>query len=142
VSSAQDPTDQPDHLERVQSFQAATRIDITLDGALFASGQFAGPNLSHQFESMAARQAALGIFSKVLSQSSAGQTTADIVASLRTVAAESITMRTAATSQAEAIRILSVRFARQLIQVYDEQGETRMFALAKARAQNRISVSN
>jgi hypothetical protein len=140
VSSGQDPTDEPDHLARVQSFQAATRIEITLDGVLFASGQFVGPNLSHQFESMSARQAALVIFSSVLSQASAGQPTADIVAWLRTVAAESITMQTQGSSQDNAVRILSVRFARQLLQAYDNQGETQMFALAKARAQNQLNI--
>lgn len=140
VLSSPDPTSEPDHFDRVQSFRSATRIEITLDGVVFASGQFVGPDLSHEFESMSERQAALGIFSTVLSQSSAGQLTDNIVTSLRAVAAESITMRTQATSQDDAIRILTVRFARQLIQEYDEQGEAQMFALAKARAQNRINI--
>jgi hypothetical protein len=83
-----DLTDRPDHAEKVQSFQKASRVRVTLDGIVLASGQFLGPDQSHQFEHLVAIQAARKIHSEVLARRADGQSGADIVAWLRTIASQ------------------------------------------------------
>jgi hypothetical protein len=118
---------------RLAEIQSAKSIDVYLDGVVYASGQFAGPDTMHEYESwqaettMAPRTAA-----QVMAKKAAGEATASIVAWLQATAPlekshnldEQVTGRT----------------ARQLVQTFNRNGEARFYQEAAGEAQPVIKL--
>ena len=133
---SQDATDRPDHLTELQKFQAATSVEVTLDGILFASGQFVGPNETHGFEQLLARQSARSVYSEALTRNANGQSAADVVNWLTGIAGQGrhldIDPQTGVPTDSNASGMASA--ARVLLEAYKLQGASLMYQFAQARA--------
>lgn len=106
----------------------ARGVEINLDGVVFASGQFVGPDTAKEYEEWVAETTVPSqVASKVLAMKAAGESTDSIVAWLRTA------------SQPEATRDFTVRATRrtagQLLRRYQLQGEPGLYKAAQVEAQ-------
>jgi hypothetical protein len=133
-SGSQDPTDRPDHAANLQKFQTATSVEVTLDGVLFASGKFVGPNETHGFEELLAGQSARSVYSEVLARNAKGQSAADVVSWLTAIAGQGehldIDPQTGVPTDSNASGM--AKAARVLIQAYKAQGAALMYQFAQA----------
>ena len=118
---------------RLAEIQGATNTDVYLDGVVYASGQFAGPDTMHEFESWQAETTAAPLLAaQVVAKKGAGEPTANIVSWLQATAplekshdlTEEVTGRT----------------ARQLVQTFNRSGEARFYQEAGSEAQPLIKL--
>ena len=112
------------------NFQSSQSIDVALDGVVFASGQFVGPNTGHEFESYRADTTVPPhIAAKVLAMQSAGEPIANVI--------ESVT----ATERSKDLDLsVAGREARQLLQNYRRKGEAFLYQIARGESQQVIDV--
>ena len=129
----QDPTNQPSHADTLTKFQAANTISVALDGVIFASGQFVGPDVSHHYELQVARQAAMSVYSTVIARVSGGDSDGDIVAWLQTVASAPKIVAVRASSQSTLDQAEAARCAAELLRIYKNQGSAGMYSFSQAR---------
>ena len=117
--------------QELRAFQNASMIRVALDGVVFASGQFAGPNSAHEYEQLQAESTSgYALASSLLAKRDAGVPVSGIVewlqqtASIRPAGATSFGDRdwsTARTSQEAAL----------YLGTYKRGGESRMYARAQ-----------
>jgi hypothetical protein len=109
-------------------YQSARTVEVSLDGVLFASGQFVGPDTGQKYEQwLAETTAPPQTGAKVMGMKAAGESTASVVAWLQAAAApESLDDFTAQ---------VTGRTARQLLQAYQRQGEAGLYRLAQSQSQ-------
>jgi hypothetical protein len=74
-----DATDQPDHASQVQSYRSATRVEMSLDAVVFASGQCVGPDQSGECEKWIAKEQARQLYADELSRYASGASAKGIV---------------------------------------------------------------
>jgi hypothetical protein len=118
-------------------YQNAQSVQAILDGVVFASGQFAGPDTAQQFESMQADLTAPPeVAAKVLSMQAAGEPIANVVALLRKVAEITATQQ----DSLDKTSIAAGRFARGLLRRYEQQGEQSMYQLAQSESKPLIQL--
>lgn len=109
-------------------FQSAQSVKAMLDGVVFASGQFVGPNTTQAYEVyLVDTTAPPQVASKVLEMKAAGVPIADVVAWLETTAATSRGGTTAAA--------VTARTARSLLAQYKRKGESSLCQVAQSQAQ-------
>jgi hypothetical protein len=109
-------------------FQSAQSVKAMLDGVVFASGQFVGPNTTQAYESyLADTTVPPQVASKVLEMKAAGVPIADVVAWLETTAANPRGGTKAAA--------VTARSARSLLAEYKRKGESSLCQVAQSQAQ-------
>ena len=114
-------------------FQSAQTIKVNLDGVVFPSGQFVGPDLSHEFErDVAFTTVPPQVAAKVLEMRTAGVSIADITAWLSTASTKVRTGGHSADATAQT--------AKELLQRYKSKGETALFELAQNESQPLIHI--
>ena len=142
-SGSQDATDRPDHIAELQKFQAATSVEVTLDGILFASGQFVGPNETHGFEYLLACQSGRSVYSEALARNASGQSTADVVNWLSAIAGEgkrlNVDPQTGVPTDSNTSGMATA--ARVLIEAYKVQGASLMYQFAQAYSSESIPLN-
>jgi hypothetical protein len=113
----------PANNQNPSALQSAQSLKVTLDGVVFASGQFAGPNTAHEFEDFVAKTTIPAeVAAKVLEMRAAGVPVSDVVAWLESTATAHPRQPTASA-------------ARQLLQSYKARGETSLCQLAQSESQ-------
>lgn len=117
----------------LHQFENAQNVHATLDGVVFASGQFAGPNVANEFPYFQAEgMAGYSLASMILAKRDAGVASDAIVDWLRQEAAAraggSLLSRDWSTAA-------TAREAGVYLRVYGSFGESRMFAFAQQRVQ-------
>jgi hypothetical protein len=106
------------HLTHLGEFQAARKIQAHLDGVVFASGQFVGPNNTKAFEELVAQTTApVHVASTVLAMKESREPIAAVVAWLDTNA-----------------KTRNGRTARRLLDSYKRGGETLLYEVAEGYA--------
>lgn len=142
-SGSQDATNRPDQITKLQAFQAATRVEVTLDGVLFASGQFVGPNETHGFEELLARLSARNMYSEALARKANGQSAAEVVSWLAAIAGQGhhldIDPQTGVPTDSNVSGMADA--ARVLIQAYKQQGAALMYQFAQAYSSESIPLN-
>ncbi len=119
--SAQDPGGLPE-------FQNAQSVEATLDGVVFASGQFVGPDNFKEYESYLANATVPPrIAAKVLERNAAGEPVADIVAWLKTKAGQTINLNADGWWNTNA----EVHAARQLLHSFEQGGQNQLYQAAQ-----------
>ena len=110
-------------------FQNAQSVRIVLDGVIYASGQFVGPDTAQEFETYQANTAVPPqVATKVLEMKSAGVPTSDIVVWLGTTGSRS-------PHPADAGAVATAHTARHLLLVYRQKGESSLFQEAQSKSQ-------
>ena len=118
---------------RLTEIQGATNLDVYLDGMVYASGQFAGPDTMHEFESWNAETtAAPQVAAQVMAKKAAGDATADIVAWLQATAPLE--------KSHDLMEQVTGRTARQLVRTFNRSGEARFYQEAGGEAQPPIKL--
>ena len=106
-------------------YQTARTVEVVLDGVVFASGQFMGPDTANEYEKWLADTTVPGeIGAKVLAMKAAGESTGSIVAWLEQAARSE-----GSTDEAADMR---GRVAHRLLQTYRQQGEAALYQHAQA----------
>jgi hypothetical protein len=109
-------------------FQSAQSVKAMLDGVVFASGQFVGPNTTQAYEGyLADTTVPPQVASKVLEMKAAGVPIADVVAWLETTAANPHGGTKAAN--------VTARAARSLLSQYKRKGESSLCQVAQSQSQ-------
>ncbi len=109
-------------------YQSAQSVKAMLDGVVFASGQFVGPNTTQAYEGyLADTTVPPQVASKVLEMKAAGVPIADVVAWLETTAANPHGGTKTAT--------VTARTARSLLAQYKRKGESSLCQVAQSQAQ-------
>lgn len=111
--------------------QTARALQMSLDGVVFASGQFAGPDTGQEYEDFQQVVAARPqVASKVLAMKAAGEPTARVLAWLQTVAADRSTRM---------IRLMG-NTARALLRGYEIRGEPALYDYARTESKPAIQL--
>ena len=119
----------PDNLP---DFRGARTVEVSLDGVVFASGQFAGPDTGKEFESYIADATIPGqVAARVLAMKISGEPVSNIVAFLESQK-RSVDHLLDGWWDAEA----GARVARQLLSSYRSGGEAGLFKAAAACRQS------
>ena len=117
------------------NFQSAQSVEATLDGVIYASGQFAGPDTFKTYETYVANTTVPGqVAAKVLAMKAAAQPVAAIVAWLKTAAAQTLNERTDGWWNA----IAEKHTARELLQSYQQGGEDQLYQTALESVQKPV----
>ncbi|HWB83298.1 MAG TPA: hypothetical protein VG675_04100 [Bryobacteraceae bacterium] len=130
--------------QKLLLFQTAQHIQVYLDGVLFASGQFIGPDTLKEYESFQADNAGqYNVASAILAKHNGGAGTSDIVAWLQQTAnpprgpiaglgnslfPRDMTARSTAQN------------AQRFLRLYKVRGESTLYATAQQVAQNHVTV--
>ena len=115
------------------SLQNARSIQATLDGVVFASGQFAGPNAANELPYFQAEGAAgYDLASAIIAKKEAGVAAATIVDWLQQAAA---TRATGSLPYRDWTTAVKAREAGVYLRVCNSGGESKMFAFAEQRLQ-------
>jgi hypothetical protein len=116
------------HSDQLQRFRQAGTIELTLDGVIFASGQFVGPNGAHEYERYIDETTVPPrIGAKVRSMKEAGQPIDAILAWLQATIAAPANPSPAGAWTPHAARST----ASQLLGGYQTGGEDRLFTWAQ-----------
>lgn len=106
-------------------YQTARSIEVTLDGVVFASGQFMGPDTANEYEKWLADTTIPGqVGARVMAMKTAGESTAGIVAWLEQTAKGE--------GSSDEASDMSGRVAHRLLQTYRQEGEAAMYQHAQA----------
>jgi hypothetical protein len=118
-------------------FQTAQTVQATLDGVVFASGQFVGPDTAQEYENIQADLIGpVEVAAKILAMQAAGEPIAKVVALLRTVAE----VTSARQESLDKTTIAAGRAARGLLGNYERLGEQSMYQLAQSEAKPVIQL--
>lgn len=113
-------------------YRSASRIRVSLDGVLFGSGQFVGPNSHKEFEQLAAAATAPAhVASTVLAMQASGEAIGTVVAWLEQKAK-------AAAPGGDANAQFAARTAKSLLQEYKRGGEALLYESAAGLAQGPV----
>jgi hypothetical protein len=104
----------------LQRLQSADTVTVALDGIVFSSGQFVGPDTEHELEAFQATGDARNVDATVMEMQAAGKTVAAIVEWLQSISTQAV--------PAGAARI---RAARMLLRVYSNNGEEALIKAAQ-----------
>jgi hypothetical protein len=118
-------------------FQTAQNVQAILDGVVFASGQFAGPDTGQPYESLQADLIGpVEVAARVLAMQAAGEPIGKVLALLRTVAE----VTAARQESLDKTSIAAGRSARGLLGNYERLGEQSMYQLAQGEAKPIIQL--
>lgn len=117
----------------LKRFQGARAIHVTLDGVVFASGQFAGPNVDNELPYFQAEGAAgYNLASAILAKKDAGVSSSQIVDWLQQTAA---TQASGTLQSRDWNTAVTAREAQLYLRLYRAGGESKVFAFAQQRFQ-------
>jgi hypothetical protein len=130
-AGSHDANDNPEHAQRLEKFTGAATVEIFLDGVVFDTGQFVGPDGDQEYEIAEARVAAAQRIAKtVLEKRDAGEMTSSIVEWLRAVPRQPFF------ELGQERRMLSAAdpkiAARRLVSAYESQGEAGLYGLVQS----------
>jgi hypothetical protein len=126
------------HLPQFQAgnppmFKTAESVRVSLDGVVFYSGQFVGPNTAHVYEGYQANTTIPPqVATKVLAMKSSGVPVGDVVAWLEAAANPGHVK--------DAPVAVTARAARQLLRVYKQRGESSLFKAAQSESEPVINL--
>lgn len=114
----------PGHLAE---FQAAQKVQVTLDGVVFASGQFVGPNSAKEYEEFVAETTVPAhVASAVLAMKESGEAIATVLAWLE---------ENGKVQSGDRNAIVTRSTARGLLGAYKSGGEALLYEIAQVKAQ-------
>lgn len=123
----------PSEDRMLPQYETAQSIHIELQGVVFASGQFVGPDTGKEYERMEADVTGPPqVAAKVLAMQAAREPTANVLAWLQTASASEH-------SQDLTTRVMG-RTARQLLQTCQLRGEQAMYQAAQSRSKPVIQL--
>jgi len=118
----------------LRNFRNASKIQVSLDGVVFASGIFVGPNTAHEYESLQADSAAgYDVASAVLEKRNSGVPLSDIVQWLQQTAA--VRPKGASLLSRDWNTAATAREARMYLRIYRSRGESGLIAMAQQQMQ-------
>jgi hypothetical protein len=134
-SGLHDETNQPAHFSQLQTFQSATSVEVTLDGVLFASGQFSGPDETQGFKVLEALQFSRSVYSEASARNASGQPVAEVVNWLEGIASQGRNLEpdphTGVPINSQAYGM--ARAANVLLGAYKARGAELMYQFAQAK---------
>jgi hypothetical protein len=107
----------------LQKFRSAENVVATLDGVVFASGKFVGPDCAREYEFYVPAKVA----ANVLSMRATGEPVANIEAWLKATAAQPVNPKS---ENAQSVHVASLT-ARQLLKSYQRGGEVLLYDTAQ-----------
>jgi hypothetical protein len=108
-------------------FQNAQKVQVTLDGVVFASGQFVGPNSANEFEELVAETTVPAhVASTVLAMKASGEAIGTVVAWLE---------ENGKLQSGDRNAQVTARTARGLLAAYKGGGEALLYEVAQGYAQ-------
>jgi hypothetical protein len=114
-------------MNRIGAYQSAQRIEASLDGIVFASGQFVGRNVSKAYDEFVAETTVPAhVGSTVLAMRQSGEAIGTVVAWLETSAKAGVNTPTAH---------ITARTAKLLVESYKRGGEALLYEVAHGFAQ-------
>jgi hypothetical protein len=116
----------------LQRFRAAQSVQVTLDGVVFASGQFVGPDTGKEYEQYVANLTVpAAIAAKVLAMKAVGETVVNVVAWLQTAETQPVNLKDDGWWNAS----VGAHTARQLLRSYQHGGEVLLYEAAQGYPQ-------
>ena len=109
------------------NYQRAHTLAVSLDSVVFASGQFAGPDATYQYQRSQARINAPRSVATALLEKKATGTISDILGWLQTLASQPLCVY----DHSDFNRCLSGEAARAMLKVYKDTGEAALYLKAE-----------